>query len=384
MKERIIDFEDLSYSQEMLEAKVPNFIAIFIYLLITLLAVAFIWMWFGEIDIVVKADGLVRPAQEVSVIQNISGGNIKKLNYKEGQQVKKGDLLYKIKTTYLNTKQDNLNQKIKKLKIEIKNLKLLKKSIKEEGSNLLKTKARFYYSRYLIYKYKKAQLRIDCNQAKRRYLQEKSLSVSATTESRLKELKARYKSAQLILEAYKNKTLVDIQQEIKTKKDRLVNLTQQSLETDQQINLSRVTAPISGTIQVLQQFNKGDYMASGLKIIRIIPQINSNYKMEITVPNQEISKLEVGQTVRYRFLSLSYKEYGTLEGEITKISKDANMMSRNSKLPYDVEATIKGTKLYDNQGRPEKIKPGMLSKVRVVVRQKKILYFLLEKLDFIS
>ena len=385
MKEKIIDFEDLSYSREMLEAKAPNFIAIFIYLLLLLISVALGWMWFGEIDVVVKANGVVRPAQNDSLVQNVRGGKLEQLKYKEGKRVKQGELLYAVDTDTLNLRQGNIDKKITEVKRKISKLLKLEKSIQQNKNLFSKSAELRYYNRYLTYKFKREQLRISYNQAKDKYEQEKSLSPSATTESRLKELKANYRSAKLELESHKNKILVNIKDELEAKRDKLTQLEQEYEDITDKIDLSRVEAPVSGTIHVIRKFNQGDYMPSGIEVLRIIPDTGSNYEMEITVSNKNISELETGQQVKYRFLSLPYKEYGTLKGKITKISSDASMSSqKKSKLPYNVKATIEGTKLYDKKGKPEYIKPGMISKARVVVRQKKILYFVLEKLDFIS
>ena len=98
MKEKIIKFEDLSYSREMLAAKTPNLIAIFINIILFLIFVSLAWMWFGEIDVVVKTNGVVRPSQNVSIVQNIRGGKVADNNYYEGKKDKKGELIYAIET----------------------------------------------------------------------------------------------------------------------------------------------------------------------------------------------------------------------------------------------------------------------------------------------
>ena len=89
MRAEIVDFDQLTDSREMLEAREPNFMVVFIYLVLFLIVVAFIWMWFGEIDITVKASGILRPAKKVSVVWNINGGRIEEINYVEGKRVKK-------------------------------------------------------------------------------------------------------------------------------------------------------------------------------------------------------------------------------------------------------------------------------------------------------
>jgi HlyD family secretion protein len=200
----------------------------------------------------------------------------------------------------------------------------------------------------------------------------------------MEELKANYRLAQLAFERYKSETLVNIKNEIDGMKERLIEVESQLQEIEKRIALNMVRAPISGTIQVLQEFNVGDYMPAGIEVLRIIPEDSEKYKVEIMVQNRDISQLKIGQKIKYRFLALPYKEYGTLDGKITKISEDAVLSQGEPNMAYKVEGSINSTRLYDKNGKPTEIRAGMLCEARVVVRQKKIIYFVLEKLDFLS
>lgn len=155
-------------------------------------------------------------------------------------------------------------------------------------------------------------------------------------------------------------------------------------EVEIQLDLNVVKTPIEGIIQVIQEFNTGDYMPSGIEVLRIIPGNGSDYKIEMIVQNKDISQLQVGQQINYRFLSLPHEEYGTLKGEILKISGDALTNNIQATLAYKIEASINDIKLYDKKGKPAYIKPGMACEARVIVRKKKILYFVLEKINFID
>ena len=93
MKTVIENINDITDSTELLESRPPSFTVIFIYLLIGLLVIAFAWTYIGEIDIVVKANGVVRPNQRISTINNIVTGKIDELYIENGKAVKKNDIL---------------------------------------------------------------------------------------------------------------------------------------------------------------------------------------------------------------------------------------------------------------------------------------------------
>ncbi len=114
------------------------------------------------------------------------------------------------------------------------------------------------------------------------------------------------------------------------------------------IELSKVASPINGTIEVLDEFNVGDYMNSGVKVLRIVPE-NTNLKMEIMVKNKDIGQVKIGENVKYRFLAFPYKEYGVVKGKIVKISSDISVKS--NELMYKIEGEIPEVKLYNRKGK---------------------------------
>ena len=55
--------------------------------------IALVWMSFAKLDISVQAIGQVIPSSRVQLIQSLEGGIVRDIAVREGQQVKKGDLL---------------------------------------------------------------------------------------------------------------------------------------------------------------------------------------------------------------------------------------------------------------------------------------------------
>ncbi len=383
MRGQIIELAELTESREMLRAREPNFIAVFIWIVLFLLVVAFFWMWFCEIDIVVKATGIVRPGGNVSIVRSIYGGELKEVFYREGATVKKGELLLIIETSLLEQEKDYLFQEKNRLEKEAENLWIMEKSIREE-KNLFYEEELHYYNWYLSYKYGYEQLHLHYMKAKNRYLREKNLGSGATSAISLEELHTEYLLAEINRDRYRSEMLVELKERMESNRVQLLNVTRQLKEVEEKIKMHRVTAPISGVVQVLQSFNPGDYLPAGVEILRIIPAQGTGMKVEMMVENKDIGQLALGQKVDYRFLALPHQEYGTLSGKIINIAGDIQMINPSGEAVYLVEGSIDGGQLMDKKGRTAEIKVGMLCEARIVVKQRKILYYLLEKLDFLS
>ena len=94
MKEISINLSEISESREIMESKPYPVVVYFIYLILSILLISFAWMYFSEIDIVVKGTGIIRPVEGVSVVKNKITGKIKEKNLTEGKVVNKGDTLF--------------------------------------------------------------------------------------------------------------------------------------------------------------------------------------------------------------------------------------------------------------------------------------------------
>ncbi len=96
MKPIIIDMKDMSDSTEVYESRPNPVLAGFIYLILAMVIIAFIWMYFSKIDIVVKGTGTVAAAQKVATVTNQVAGVITERKIEDGQEVKVGDILYTV------------------------------------------------------------------------------------------------------------------------------------------------------------------------------------------------------------------------------------------------------------------------------------------------
>jgi multidrug resistance efflux pump len=206
------------------------------------------------------------------------------------------------------------------------------------------------------------------------YLQQKMQSLQ-------QEIQLHDNFKQVTLEKFKTDKLVEINQSIKQQEEIIEELEDKVDAITVQLNNYRITSPINGIVNVHQVVNEGDIVHPGEPILTIIPASQSQYKMVLSVLNKDISKMKVGDKVKYHFLALPYKEYGALEGEITKISTDAIVNPEDGISYYTVEATIQNKPLYSYKGKKAHIKVGMQAQAMVVTDSKKILYYLLEKIN---
>lgn len=180
---------------------------------------------------------------------------------------------------------------------------------------------------------------------------------------------------------YKIDTLVELDNTTKENELKIDEL-KTNIDTLQfNIDKSNVKATIDGVINVKKDISKGELVPAGTEILSVIPQNDSQYKVQLYVSNKDISGIKVGQQIKYHFDALPYKEYGELKGKITDIATDS-MVDQNTGISYYlVESEIKNEPLFSYKGEKGELKLGMTCEAQVVTKQKKILYYLLEKIN---
>lgn len=188
---------------------------------------------------------------------------------------------------------------------------------------------------------------------------------------------------QVALEKFELGKFVEINSliEAEENKKKAVKETIESLEIA--LNKGMITASSSGTINIVKEIAIGEFVQSGETILTIIPDNESEYKVLLAVTNQEIGKIEVGDDVNFHFSAFPKQSYGYLSGNVVSISSDSTI-GENGLSYYTVEASLKDKNLFNKRGDKAEVKVGMSVEASVITESKKILYYLLEKINFID
>ncbi len=68
----------------------------FFFAITTLFVIFFVWMWFAKVDITTQAVGIVVPEKNITKLGTMVTGEVVAVNYKQGDVVKKGDVIITI------------------------------------------------------------------------------------------------------------------------------------------------------------------------------------------------------------------------------------------------------------------------------------------------
>ena len=151
----------MSDSREVYDSRPSKIVPIFIYVCLSLLVIALIWMCLGRIDIVVKSSGMIRPNDTVSTISNVYGGKLKEVAVEDGEVVKEGQALYVIEHSDLSVNQTYYQEQITYYEHQLKQLQTYLKSVQDQKSYFTDSEDDVEYAT----KYKSYQIQLDSLQA---------------------------------------------------------------------------------------------------------------------------------------------------------------------------------------------------------------------------
>lgn len=180
---------------------------------------------------------------------------------------------------------------------------------------------------------------------------------------------------------YKMDTLVQLDDGIKQNEQKLDELKTNIGSLQLSIDKSTVKAPIDGVVSVKNDIAKSQLVKSGQEILTVIPQNISIYRVQLYVSNKDIVGMKIGEKIKYHFQALPYREYGEFTGTITDIAVDSTVDQQSGTSYYLVESEIQNKPLFSYKGQKGELRIGMTCEAQVITKRKKILYYLLEKIN---
>jgi adhesin transport system membrane fusion protein len=414
------DFEYINSVSKAIVENTPNSTKVVLYSILLLIISFFIWAYFANIDQLVRGEGKVIPYGQNQIVQNFEGGIVSELMVEEGALVKKGDILLKLENKqYSSTYEKNVfeiqeliaqqerlfaqangkdfEQKehdiyIKEHDLYISNIEQLNSKLKvldeqisqkEKEKNEISSKVRYLaqnfdlirqeqkvmeplVNRGIVSKVEFLKLLREANSIKDE-LEFNKLSLSRI-ESSVKEYKNRYTEAQ-------NEFLNNSQKEYNEITSKLKQYTKQNKGLEDQVTRTVVTSPVSGYIKKMFVNTIGGSVQPGMDLVEIVP-IEKRLLIEAKIKPEDIAFLYQEQKATIKFTAYDFAIYGSLEGEIEKISPDS-VTDKENETYYLVY--IRTDKDYlGTESNPLIIMPGMRGSADILTGKKSLLTYLLK------
>lgn len=378
------------------------------------------WATFGQIDIVVQAQGKLVPASAVKVSQPVEAGPVVELRVKDGQAVKAGELLARLDSTQSSkdTGAWRSDQAMAKARLASLDAALAghttttdqatvdtefllrqtayREAIQGAQSALLKAQADMAATQEALTKQQRTLTLAERSENAHASLKDQGFVSELAYQDKLKERIEREQDARTLVAnargnaaavAQAQSALASVTSEFRKQlaQERSQVLTQlQRTEAElgkaeHRTALTEVRAPVNGVVNSLAVRSAGQVVAAGAALMTIVPDDDA-LVVEAWVRNEDIGFVSPGMPAKVKLAAYPFQKYGWLNGEVAVVGANSEVPEsmRNAQgepLFYKARVTL-STQALSRNGKAFPAKPGMQASVDVQLGERSLLEYL--------
>jgi len=349
---------------------------------VALLATAFLWAGTSEIEQNVRAQGQVIASARTQVVQSANDGVIEHFAVREGEAVRRGQLLVTLERNQAAAAQGDSLSKVAALKAQLVRLRAevfqrpldfppevrQHPSFVANQSELFNRRRQALHAELAALEHSRSlvQSELDVMQP---LLQ--SGDVGKVEVIRLERQLAEFNGQ---IGNRRNKYFQDAQAEMTKAEEDLA--TQEQLLSERSTTLERTElhAPADGLVRKLAVTTPGARVRAGDTVLELLPT-GSRLIVEAKLKPADRGFIREGQPVTVKLDAFDYAIYGTLPGRVSYLSPDAltEATKGGEQIYYQVQVVLDDTA--DHHGRIQ-IQPGMTTTVEIRTGTQTVLKYL--------
>ncbi|MCP9808185.1 HlyD family efflux transporter periplasmic adaptor subunit [Cyanobium sp. HWJ4-Hawea] len=354
-----------SSHQKVLLKQSPSLSRTLIWSLMGTTAFGLLWLSFAKTEEVVVAPGKLEPIGDVKTVQMPQGGVLRQMLVKEGQRVKRGQILLKLDDDVSLERQVRLAESIAS-----KNKEIILKSVELQ--------------RYL-----------DVNTTEQK-VAEQALALDSKILSRLVVLSRQGAAAELQVLQQRSKVEEDrgrlasakadrlrqiaiLNQQIEALRSGLSEISSRFVESRVANRYQDIRSPVDGVVFDLKPTGPGFVGQGSEPVMKIVPFDALQAKVE--VPSDKIGFVRVGQLVDITIDSFPSSDFGALAGVLKSIGSDAlppDQLKQQYRFPVNVRLDAQRLKLKSGQSLPLQVGMSLTANIKL----RKVTYLQLLLSDF--
>jgi len=421
-----LEYDFMPATVEVLDKPPAPFTRWILWLIVCFATFAIVYACLARMDVVASATGTVMPTQKVKVIQPLEEGVVKAIYVRDGQVVKKDEVLVEIDNTDTKADQQSLTNELHAATLEVGRLNAQikndcgsfcppEKTSKEDVElhrNLLDSAIREHQQQIATIdsEISKFQAEMEGAASARESLKktipliqeiynkkinlERKGSISRkeiieaelellTAQQSLETEKSRYKSAQAELaRAKERKRFVEAEYrrnlfaKLSEAEKARRNLAQQLIKAGNRENHKLLRAPINGIVQQLAVNTVGGVVTTAQPLMVIVP-IEGDMEVEATIRNQDIGFVRIGQDVSVKINAYPFTRHGAIKGKLEWVGKDAIRDQKAGPI-YPARVSVATYELPNLvEGKRGKMMPGMAVTADIVIGKRRMIeYFI--------
>lgn len=384
------DAEFMNDVQESLLTQSTPGSMLVLYLIGTIIICGVTWAKFARVEEVTHGDGTIISKSREQVIQSLEGGILEQLDVREGDVVKKGQVLAKIDPTRAETSYREAWSKQIGLKATIARLRAEAYSQPLVFPDDVKTVKAVVQQETLAYNARRRALDDTVASLEKSYaLSQKEIGLAEPLAARglvseVELLRMRRQANELrsqIVDRH-NRFQADANSELTKLELELAQTSETVVGRADVLQRTTVVAPVYGTVKNIRVNTIGGVIQPGERIMEIVP-LEDQLLVEARIKPSDVAFLHPGQPAMVKVTAYDFGIYGGLKGKVEHISPDTlkddqKAASGRPDATYYRVLVLTDSSALNAGGKTLPILPGMVSTVDIRTGEKTILDYLLK------
>ena len=345
------------------------------------------WAAWAEIDQVSRATGQIIPAGRVPVIQSTDGGVIGEIRVREGDKVRKGQILVVLDRV-------KIAAGVAESRAKVASMKTVKSRIEAElfDRPLIFTEdvrdfPEFMANQRQLYQKRRQAQTADIGALRKMLgLVRKELDMNQpllangdVSRSEVMRLERTVAEVESQIVNRQNKYLQDLQAEYAKVEEELVTAEQNLTQRLSSLEDTELEAPTDGIVKNIRLTTIGGVLRPSDEVLQIVPT-GEKLIIEAKVSPTDIAYVRIGQAATVKFDAYDSSIYGSAQGKVIYISPDTltEQKSQGDQVYYRVHVSVDTKMLRPRPDEKIEIQPGMTATVEIKTGRNTVLKFLLK------
>lgn len=363
----------------------------FATLLTAVLVITAAWSSWATLDEQVRAPGTVIVSTRSQVIQVVDGGVLRKLHVREGDTVKRGDLLAELDTVRFAASTDEMAAKVVSLRAAIQRAEAELEQRPLQFSEDVRAFPDIVSSQRDLFERRRTLQSEELSgleQAFKLAQQELALTekLAETGDASLAEVIKSRRQVNEVRSAITNKRngyRQEAQADLAKNRAELEQAEQVLTQRQQALDSTRLLAPMAGIIKNVRVTTLGGVLKSGDELMQIVPS-DEPLIIEAKVKPADVAFIRNDLPANVKLDAYDYTIYGSLKGHVTYISADTleEDLQKDEEPYYRVHIQID---TFPEQHRDKvEVIPGMTAKVEIITGERTVAQYVLKPLRRVS
>lgn len=344
-----------------------------------------LWAAWAELDQITRASGQVIASSRNQLIQSPEGGVLSEMLVREGDAVKRGQLLARFDKTKAESGFLEGQAKAMALMATVSRLNAEVFGGKPKFPPELDDYPEFRTNQLALFNKRQSAVRDEVSALEKsmRLIKEELemtmplLKTGDVSRSDVLKLQRQVVDIEAQITNRRNKYLQECQTELNKAEEDLTGVTQVVKQRKEQLDYTEIHSPMDGVVRNIQITTLGGVAKPGEEIMQIVP-VDDDLIVEVKVKPADIAFVKPGLPATVKLDAYDYSIYGSLEGEVTYISADTlNENVRGNEQPYyrvQIKTSIRN--LTSKKSERIDVQPGMTATVDIKTGRKSVLNYL--------